>query len=61
VHPLGVDTGKPPGRTEFAGETDLGKDAARALAALMKRPTAEKIIPDMLDPRSVSAVARAVR
>ena len=35
--------------------------AARALAALMKRPTAEKIIPDMLDPRSVSAVARAVR
>ena len=35
--------------------------AARALAALMKRPTAEKIIPDMLDPRSVRAVARAVR
>ncbi|KKW39160.1 MAG: Malic enzyme, NAD binding domain protein [Parcubacteria group bacterium GW2011_GWA1_54_9] len=35
--------------------------AARALAALMKRPTAEKIIPDMLDPRSVGAVARAVR
>jgi malate dehydrogenase (oxaloacetate-decarboxylating) len=34
--------------------------AARALAALIKRPTADKIIPDMLDPRVVSAVASAV-
>ena len=35
--------------------------AARALAALIAKPTAEKIIPDMLDPRVVKAVARAVR
>lgn len=35
--------------------------AARALAALVKKPTAEKIIPDMLDPRVVRAVAKAVR
>ncbi len=35
--------------------------AARALAALVARPTATKIIPDMLDPRVVRAVARAVR
>jgi len=35
--------------------------AASALAALVARPTATKIIPDMLDPRSVRAVARAVR
>ena len=35
--------------------------AARALAALVGTPTSANIIPDMLDPRSVSAVARAVR
>lgn len=35
--------------------------AARALAALVARPTAEKIIPDLLDARVVKAVARAVR
>ena len=35
--------------------------AARALAALVARPTATRIIPDMLDPRVVAAVARAVR
>jgi len=35
--------------------------AARALAALIARPTATNIIPDMLDPRVVKAVARAVR
>ena len=35
--------------------------AASALAALVGRPTATKIIPDMLDPRVVRAVARAVR
>ena len=35
--------------------------AARALAALVGTPTSANIIPDMLDPRSVRAVARAVR
>jgi len=35
--------------------------AARALAALIARPTAAKIIPDLLDPRVVKAVAKAVR
>lgn len=35
--------------------------AARALAALIKKPAANRIIPDMLDPRVASAVARAVR
>jgi malate dehydrogenase (oxaloacetate-decarboxylating) len=35
--------------------------AARALAALVPKPTAAKIIPDLLDPRVVKAVARAVR
>ncbi len=34
--------------------------AARALAALVTKPTAAKIIPDMLDPRVVKAVAQAV-
>ena len=34
--------------------------AARALAALVAKPTATKIIPDMLDPRVVKAVAKAV-
>ena len=35
--------------------------AARGLAALIPRPTALKIIPDLLDPRVVQAVAKAVR
>ena len=35
--------------------------AARALARLVANPTASKIIPDMLDPRVVKAVAGAVR
>lgn len=35
--------------------------AARALAELVAKPTAEKIIPDLLDKRVVAAVARAVR
>lgn len=35
--------------------------AARALAALIARPTATKIIPDLLDPRVVKAVAKSVR
>ncbi len=34
--------------------------AARALAALVSKPTAAKIIPDLLDPRVVKAVARSV-
>lgn len=34
--------------------------AARALAALISKPTATKIIPDLLDPRVVQAVAKAV-
>jgi len=35
--------------------------AAHALASLISKPTATKIIPDLLDPRVVKAVARAVR
>ncbi len=35
--------------------------AARALAALVQKPTAGKIITDLLDPRVVKAVAKAVR
>jgi malate dehydrogenase (oxaloacetate-decarboxylating) len=35
--------------------------AARALAALVPKPSAAKIIPDLLDPRVVKAIARAVR
>ncbi len=35
--------------------------AAHALAALIAKPTAEKIIPDMLDTRVAKAVAKAVR
>ena len=35
--------------------------AARALAALVTRPTADMIIPDLLDARVVKAVAKAVR
>ena len=35
--------------------------AARALAALVARPTVEKIIPDLLDKRVVKTVAAAVR
>ncbi|MDO8566529.1 MAG: NADP-dependent malic enzyme [bacterium] len=35
--------------------------AAKALAALVLKPTASRIIPDLLDARVVKAVARAVR
>ena len=35
--------------------------AARALAALVRKPSSAKIIPDLLDPRVVKAIARAVR
>jgi malate dehydrogenase (oxaloacetate-decarboxylating) len=35
--------------------------AARALAGLVAKPSAKKIIPDLLDPRIVKAVARSVQ
>jgi malate dehydrogenase (oxaloacetate-decarboxylating) len=35
--------------------------AARALAALVPRPGAERIVPELLDPRVVKAVAKSVR
>ncbi|MCX6786282.1 MAG: NADP-dependent malic enzyme [Candidatus Kaiserbacteria bacterium] len=41
--------------------TETKLRAARGLAALVIRPTAAKIIPDLLDSRVVKAVARAVR
>jgi malate dehydrogenase (oxaloacetate-decarboxylating) len=42
--------------------TDRTKlSAAKALAALVARPTAAKIIPDLLDPRVVKAIAKSVR
>jgi len=47
------------GVTKITQETKLR--AARALAALVAKPTADKIIPDLLDPRVVKAVAKAVR
>ena len=47
------------GVKKITNETKLR--AAHALAALIKNPTANEIIPDMLDPRVVSAVADAVR
>ena len=46
------------GVKKITEKTKLG--AARALAALIARPTAEKIIPDLLDARVVKAVAKAV-
>jgi malate dehydrogenase (oxaloacetate-decarboxylating) len=35
--------------------------AAKAIAALVKKPTANKIVPDMFDKRVAKAVAKAVR
>ncbi|HEX5774817.1 MAG TPA: malic enzyme-like NAD(P)-binding protein, partial [Candidatus Paceibacterota bacterium] len=35
--------------------------AAKALASLVKKPTAGRIIPDVLDARVVPAIARAIR
>ena len=35
--------------------------AARAIAALVKKPTANKVIPDMFDKRAPIAVAKAIR
>jgi malate dehydrogenase (oxaloacetate-decarboxylating) len=40
--------------------TDTKLRAARALAALIKKPSSGEIIPDMLDPRVTKAVAGAV-
>lgn len=36
-------------------------DAARAIASLVKKPTAEKVVPDMFDVRVATAVAKVVR
>ncbi len=47
------------GVTAITEETKLR--AAKALAGLVGKPTATKIIPDVLDKRVVSAVAKAVR
>ncbi len=47
------------GVTEITQETKVR--AAKALAALVEKPTAAKIIPDVLDKRVVPAVARSVR
>lgn len=42
--------------------TDMHKiAAAKAIAGLIKRPTAEKIVPDMFDKRVAPAVARVIR
>src|SRR6185503_18043630 len=35
--------------------------AAKAIAGLIKKPTAEKILPDMFDKRVASAVAKVIR
>lgn len=47
------------GVTRITEDTKLR--AAKALAALVPRPTAEKIIPGLLDKRVVKAVAKSVR
>lgn len=47
------------GVKEITQETKVR--AARALAALVEKPTAAKIIPDVLDKRVVPAVAKSVR
>jgi len=47
------------GVKEITQETKIR--AARALAALVEKPTAAKIIPDVLDKRVVPAVAKSVR
>jgi malate dehydrogenase (oxaloacetate-decarboxylating) len=47
------------GVKEITQETKVR--AARALAALVEKPTAAKIIPDVLDKRVVLAVAKSVR
>ena len=41
--------------------TKMKIEAAKALASLVSKPTAEKIIPDVFDKRVVRTVARAIR
>lgn len=40
---------------------DMKMKAAKAIAGLVKKPTAEKILPDMFDKRVAPAVARVIR
>ncbi|MEK7155613.1 MAG: malic enzyme-like NAD(P)-binding protein, partial [Patescibacteria group bacterium] len=40
---------------------DMKLKAAKALAGLVKKPTAEKILPDMFDKRVAPAVAKVIR
>jgi malate dehydrogenase (oxaloacetate-decarboxylating) len=47
------------GITKITDKTKLA--AAKALAALIKKPTAENIIPGLLDKRVVMTIARAIR
>lgn len=47
------------GVTNITQATKLS--AARAIAAIVAKPTAEKIIPDLLDKRVVTAVAKSVK
>lgn len=41
--------------------TGIKLKAARAIAALVKKPTANKIVPDMFDKRVAPAVAKVIR
>ncbi len=41
--------------------TEMKIKAARAIAALVKKPTASKIVPDMFDKRVAPAVAKVIR
>lgn len=41
--------------------TEMKLNAAHAIAALVPRPTANKIVPDMFDKRVAKAVARAIK
>ena len=41
--------------------TKMKIKAAQALASLVKKPTAEKIIPDVFDKRVVKTIAKAIR
>lgn len=40
---------------------DMKVKAAKAIASLVKKPTAEKIVPDMFDKRVAKAVAKVIR
>ncbi len=41
--------------------TEIKLKAARAIASLIKKPTADKIVPDMFDKRVAPAVAKVIR